>query len=259
MSRPGQDREEGERFRAMSEFDFSLGDHFWTALGQIIVVNIILSGDNAVVIALACRNLSDRHKKPAILAGSLGAILLRLIFSFFIVYLMSIPYLKLIGGALLLWIGVKLMLPEEDGHGDGKSASSSLWGAVRTIVIADAVMSLDNVIAIAAAAKGHIALIAIGLIISIPLIIFGSTLVLKVLLRFPILVTLGGGLLGWIAGEISLTDPAVHAWTESWPHWSETVAAAIGAVFVMGLGKILARRMEQKKALVDLAETGGHR
>jgi YjbE family integral membrane protein len=164
----------------MSEIDFTLGEHFWTALGQIILVNIILSGDNAVVIALACRNLSDRHKKPAILAGSLGAILLRLIFSFFIVYLMSIPYLKIIGGILLLWIGVKLLLPEDDGHGDGKGdGTSSLWGAVRTIIIADAVMSLDNVIAIAAAAKGHILLIAIGLIISIPLIIFGSTLIIR--------------------------------------------------------------------------------
>jgi YjbE family integral membrane protein len=238
----------------MSEFDLTLGDHFWTALGQIILVNIILSGDNAVVIALACRNLQERHKKPAILAGSLGAIVLRLIFSFFIVYLMSIPYLKLIGAVLLLWIGVKLLLPEDGDHGDGKSGASSLWGAVRTIVIADAVMSLDNVIAIAAAAKGSILLIAIGLIISIPLIIFGSTLVLKILIRFPILVTLGGGLLGWIAGEISLSDPALHAWAETLPHWAELAAAAVGAVFVMALGKLLAHRMEQKKALMDLAE-----
>jgi predicted tellurium resistance membrane protein TerC len=146
------------------------------------------------------------------------------------------------------------MLPEDEGHADGKAASSHLWGAVRTIVIADAVMSLDNVIAIAAAANGHILLIAIGLIISVPLIIYGSTLVLKVLIRFPILVTLGGGLLGWIAGEISLSDPAIHAWAETLPHWAEKAAAAAGAIFVMALGKILARRMEQKKAMVDLAE-----
>jgi predicted tellurium resistance membrane protein TerC len=117
-------------------------------------------------------------------------------------------------------------------------------------------MSLDNVIAIAAAAKGHILLIAIGLIISIPLIIFGSTLIIKVLVRFPILVLLGGGLLGWIAGEISLSDPAIHAWAETLPQGSEKIAAAIGAIFVMGLGKLLARRMEQKRALVDLAESG---
>ena len=239
----------------MSEIDFALGDHFWTALGQIILVNIILSGDNAVVIALACRNLQDRHKKPAILAGSAGAILLRIIFSLFIVYLMAVPYLKLIGAVLLLWIGVKLLLPEDEHHGDSKAASSHLWGAVRTIIIADAVMSLDNVIAIAAAAKGHLLLIIIGLVISIPLIIFGSTLILKILLRFPILVTLGGGLLGWIAGEISLSDPAVHDWAQAnLPEWGEKAAAAIGAIFVMTLGKILARRMEQKKALVDLAE-----
>jgi len=238
----------------MSEFDFTLGDHFWTALGQIILVNIILSGDNAVVIALACRNLQERHKKAAILAGSLGAILLRLIFSFFIVFLLSIPYLKLIGAALLLWIGVKLLLPEEGDHSDGKAAASHLWGAIRTIVIADAVMSLDNVIAIAAAAKGHILLIALGLIISIPLIVFGSTMLLKVLQRFPILVTLGGGLLGWLAGEISLSDPAIHHWTETLPHWVELATAAAGAIFVMALGKYLAHRMEQKLALVDLTE-----
>lgn len=242
----------------MAEIDFALGDHFWTALGQIILVNIILSGDNAVVIALACRNLQEKHKKPAILAGSFGAIILRIIFSIFIVYLMAIPYLKIIGAVLLFWIGIKLLLPEDEGHGDGKDASSHLWGAVRTIIIADAVMSLDNVIAIAAAAKGHLLLIIIGLAISIPLIIFGSTLVLKVLLRFPVLVTLGGGLLGWIAGEISLSDPAIHHWAEAnLPEWGEKAAAAIGAVFVMVTGKILARRMEQKKALVDLAEERG--
>ena len=238
----------------MSEFDFTLGDHFWTALGQIILVNIILSGDNAVVIALACRNLQERHKNTAILAGSLGAIILRLIFSFFIVFLLSIPYLKLIGAALLLWIGVKLLLPEDGGDGDGKYNASHLWGAIRTIVIADAVMSLDNVIAIAAAAKGHIVLIALGLIISIPLIVFGSTMLLKVLQRFPILVTLGGGLLGWLAGEISLSDPAIHAWAETLPHWAELAAAGAGAIFVMALGKILAHRMEQKQALVDLSK-----
>jgi YjbE family integral membrane protein len=239
----------------MAEIDFALGDHFWTALGQIILVNIILSGDNAVVIALACRNLQDKHKKPAILAGSAGAILLRIIFSIFIVYLMAIPYLKIIGAILLFWIGIKLLLPEDEGHGDGKDAASHLWGAVRTIIIADAVMSLDNVIAIAAAAKGHLLLIIIGLAISIPLIIFGSTLVLKILIRFPVLVTLGGGLLGWIAGEISLSDPAVHHWAEAnLPEWAEKAAAAIGAIFVMAVGKILARRMEQKRALVDLAE-----
>jgi YjbE family integral membrane protein len=240
------------------ELDFTLGDHFWTALGQIILVNIILSGDNAVVIALACRNLQEKHKQPAILAGSLGAIVLRLIFSFFIVALMAIPYLKIIGSLLLLWIGVKLLLPEDEGHGDGKSGASNLWGAVRTIIIADAVMSLDNVIAIAAAAKGHFLLIIIGLLISIPLIIYGSTLVLKVLNRFPILVTFGGGLLGWIAGEIVLTDPALAHWAEDLPHWTHTAAAAVGAIIVVALGKLLARRKEQEKPLVDLAE-GEHK
>ena len=155
---------------------------FWTALGQIIGVNIILSGDNAVVIALACRNLPEKYRNKAIFAGSAGAIILRVVFSIFVVELMTFSYLKLIGGLLLLWIGVKLIVPETE-HGDGVEGASNLWGAIRTVVIADAVMSLDNVIAIAAAARGNFALLVIGLAISIPLIIVGSQLILKILVR----------------------------------------------------------------------------
>ena len=186
---------------------FELTPAFWSGLGQIILVNIVLSGDNALVIALACRNLEKRYQKPAILAGSAGAIVLRIIFVLIVDQLLKIGYLKLIGGLLLLWIGVKLVQGEEE-HGDGVKAAGSLWSAIRTIIIADAVMSLDNAIAIAAAAKGDTVLIVVGLLISIPLIIFGATLIMILLNRFPIIVIAGGGLLGYIAGEVIATDPA---------------------------------------------------
>jgi len=231
--------------------------HFWVALGEIILVNIILSGDNAVVIALASRNLPRQHRNKAVVIGSAGAIILRIIFCLFVATLMSIPYLKLVGSALLLWIGVKLLVPEE-GHDDddGKDAPSNIWSAVRTIIIADAVMSLDNAIAIAAAAKNDFLLITIGLIISIPLIIFGSQLILKVMGRFPIIIVVGAGLIGWIAGDVGITDPAVHHWVEPYGHWIDYAAKIAGAAFVIVLGKLLALRAERgRKRVVDL-ETG---
>ncbi|MFN4281187.1 MAG: TerC family protein [Alphaproteobacteria bacterium] len=234
----------------MFGMDLTVGDHFWLGLLEIIGVNIILSGDNAVVIALACRNLADGVRNKAIIAGSVGAIVLRLIFSLFIVYLLDVPYLKLVGSLLLLWIGVKLLIPEQEAHGDKVKAGHNLWSAVQTVVIADAVMSLDNVIAIAAAAHGHILLIAIGLIISVPLIVFGSAIVLKVLQRFPVLVIAGGGLLGWIAGEILMTDPVLEELVSTLPHWSEYAAKIVGAVFVIALGSYLGRRATAKNAAV---------
>ncbi len=237
----------------MLDVDLSIGDAFWVALGQIILVNIILSGDNAVVIAMACRNLPERLRKRAVLAGSAGAIVLRLICSFFITFLMRVPYIKIFGGVLLLWIGVKLLMPEAEIAEDGEQATSSLWSAVRTIIIADAVMSLDNVVAIAAAAHGQFTLIAIGLIVSVPLIIYGSTLVTNLLVRFPVLVVIGGGLLGWIAGEISFTDPAIHDWTAGLPAWAETAAAAAGALFVVPLGKYLVYRKSRQATRADPA------
>lgn len=237
---------------------------FWLALGKIIVANIILSGDNAVVIAMACRNLSDQHRKPAIIGGSLGAIVLRVIFVFMITWLLSIPYLKLLGGALLLWIGVKL-LNEDEGEGEGGvKASASLWGAVWTIIVADAIMSLDNAIAIAAAANNDGVLILLGLIISIPIIIFGSTLLTTILQRYPVLVVIGGALLGWIGGEVMATDGkppnadvappgTIAAWLEHQIPHAEHVCAAAGAVFVVVLGMYLSRRRKPTDA-VDLAE-----
>jgi YjbE family integral membrane protein len=235
--------------------------HFWIALWEIIIVNILLSGDNAVVIALASRNLPDGQRRMAILLGSAGAILLRVIFTGVIGSLMQLPYLKIVGGALLLWIGVKLMVPEHDEKESKIQGAAQLWAAVRIIVIADAVMSLDNVIAIAGAAKGDMTLIVIGLLISIPLIIFGSQLVLQVLLRYPILVTGGAALLGWIAGEVIVTDPAIEHWVEANAGYLHhyRVAPAIGAAIVVALGMLLVRQQAAKEIatrepVVDLAK-----
>lgn len=233
---------------------FELTPAFWSGLAQIILVNIVLSGDNALVIALACRNLEKRHQKPAILIGSAGAIILRIIFVMIVDQLLKIGYLKLIGGLLLLWIGIKLVQGEEE-HGDGVKAAGSLWTAIRTIIIADAVMSLDNAIAIAAAAHGDTTLIILGLLISIPLIIFGATLIMLLLNRFPIIVVAGGALLGYISGEVLATDPA----------YAEKLAAALpnaklifeigGAVLTVAIGYYLQYRAKQRHHAepVDLA------
>ena len=215
---------------------------FWVALAQIIMINIVLSGDNAVVIALACRSLPARQQKMAIIFGSVGAIVLRLILTFFAVYLLELPYLKLIGAALLLWIGIGLLKGEDDeGELEGHA---NLMAAIKTIVVADLVMSLDNVIGVAAAAKGNVPLLAIGLIISIPLIIFGSTQNLKLMTRFPIIITLGAGLLGWVAGEMALSDPAIHNWAEH-QRTLHMVAPVLGALLVIAAGKYMARMTAQ--------------
>jgi YjbE family integral membrane protein len=233
---------------------------FWEGLFKIIGVNIVLSGDNAVVIALASRSLPPHLRNKAIWFGALGAVGLRLVFSFFIVELMAVPYIKIIGALLLLWIGVKMIVPEHGGHGNNGegSVAGSIWGAIRTIIIADAVMSLDNVIAIAAAANGNILLIGLGLAMSVPLIIYGSTLILHVFIRYPILIVAGAGLIGWIAGEIWISDPAIAEWThaliEMHGEWLEFASAIAGALFVVVLGKVIAARAEQKKPpVVDLA------
>lgn len=233
---------------------FELTPAFWEGLGQIILVNIVLSGDNALVIALACRNLEKRYQKPAILVGSGGAIVLRIIFVLIVDQLLKVGYLKLIGGLLLLWIGVKLV-QGEDEHGDGVKAAGSLWGAIRTIIVADAVMSLDNAIAIAAAAKGDQVLIIVGLIISIPLIIFGATLIMLLLNRFPIIVIAGGGLLGWIAGEVLATDPAYADKLAAALPNAKTVFEIGGAVITVAIGYYLQYRAKQRAHAepIDLA------
>jgi len=218
---------------------------FWIALSQIILINIVLSGDNAVVIALASRSLPPQQQKQAILFGSVGAIVLRVVLTFFAVYLLTLPYLKLIGAALLLWIGIGLLKSDEgeenlEGH-------SSLGAAIKTIVVADLVMSLDNVVGVAAAAKGNVPLLVFGLVISIPLIIFGSSIILKLMGRFPVIITLGAALLGWVAGEMAMGDPAIAGWSAS-QHALHTLVPALGAVGVVVIGKWLMSRRAPEAA-----------
>jgi YjbE family integral membrane protein len=234
---------------------------FWVAVGQIIWINILLSGDNAVVIALACRTLMPRQRFWGMILGAGVAVLLRIIFTGVVAQIMAFPFLKLVGGLLLFWIAVKLIVPEE-AHGDGKvEAADNLWRAVRIIAIADIVMSLDNVIAIAGAADAASAkmaaehalsikwtLIGFGLATSIPLIIAGSALLMALLDRYPVFVWAGAGLLGWIAGEIIITDAAVAGWlggeiVHKYEHW----AAAAGAIFVIAVGYVMLKMRRRQE------------
>lgn len=225
----------------------SLADpFFWTALAKIIGVNIVLSGDNAVVIALAARSLPARQQKLAIGWGAGAAIVMRIVLTIFAVALLSLPWLKLVGSVLLLWIGVKLLVPDE---GDAEvSASDNLLVAIRTILVADLVMSLDNVIAVAAAAGGSWVLLIIGLAISIPLVIFGATLLVKVMERFPVVIAIGAGLIGFVAGEMAWEDHAIAAWTEGRPENLKYLVAALGAASVIVVGQWLARRAGARPA-----------
>lgn len=220
---------------------------FWLAVFQIIMIDIVLSGDNAVVIALACRNLPREQRRKGILWGVVGAVTLRVILTAFAAILLDLPYLKLIGGVLLFWIGIKLLLPE-DGHADGEiSAADNLWGAVKTIIVADLVMSIDNVVGVAGAAHGNLPLLIFGLLVSIPLIVWSSQLMLKLMDRFPIIVTVGAALLGWVAGGMMATDYAVNPWFEAHFTHAATVLAAAGAVLVVVIGRLLATRGAPKE------------
>ena len=227
---------------------------FWLALLELTGINLLLSGDNAVVIALACRSLPSEQRQKAVIAGSAGAIALRVLFCLIIVWLLEIPYLKLIGGILLLWIGVRLIVPEKEGDGTAIANKSNLYGAIQTIIIADAIMSLDNVVAIAAVAKGSVLLIVVGLVISVPMIVYGSQLALRFLLRFPLLVTFGGGVLGWIAGDIIAGDEALLNLIAIDRHLLEQIAKPLLATLVVVTGTLLARRERARPlVLVDLA------
>lgn len=212
-------------------------DNF-TAILKIIWINILLSGDNAVVIALACRSLSGKQRTMGVVLGAGAAILLRIIFTLMTAQLMGTPWIKAAGSLLLFWIAIKLLVPD-DSHGDNIKAHDTVWKAVQTVAIADVVMSLDNVIAIAAAAKGSMPLIIFGLVVSVPLVVFGSTLLLKVIDRFPILVWAGAALLGWVAGEIFVEDAGVIGLIGTLPH---IPVAAAGAAFVVAAGYLLRRR-----------------
>lgn len=229
---------------------------FWIALLQIVAIDIVLGGDNAVVIGLACRRLPERERKLGILWGMAGAIGLRVVLIFFAVSLLAVPYLKIVGAVLLFWIGIKLLQPEPEEGGHHIEAGATLFGAVKTIIVADAVMSLDNVIAIAGAAGDHLGLVIFGLLLSIPIILLGSQLVIKLMDRFPIVVVLGGALLGWIAGGMLVSDVAVHDAVMAAFPLAKWVGPAVGAVLVVVVGKALAARTEARRApaLQDLAE-----
>ena len=218
---------------------------FWVALGKIMWINILLSGDNALVIAMACRGLPPRQRFWGMVLGAGVAVFLRIIFTGIVVTLMGLPYLKLVGGLALLVIAAKLLVPESEEEG-GVDAAAHLWAAVQIVAIADIVMSLDNVIAIAAAAGGNAALLVFGLAISIPLIVAGAAMIMALLDRFPILIWAGAALLGWIVGEVIATDPVVAGWLNnaygaSVAHKVEYAAAAIGAVLVLVVGGLWRR------------------
>ena len=234
----------------MEEF---LTAHFWVAVGQIILIDILLGGDNAVVIALACRQLPENQRLKGILWGTVGAILLRVALIAFAISLLKVPFLKIAGAALLIWIGVKLITPhDEDAHGNIQ-ASDKLWSAVKTVIVADLVMSIDNVIAIAGAAQNageqhQMALVILGLVVSIPIIVWGSQIVLKLMDRFPVIILLGGMLLGWIAGGMFQTDPMLKDLIPQEQSWHYALGAA-GALLVLAIGQALkARRARGKKA-----------
>ncbi len=214
---------------------------FWVAVAQIIAIDIVLSGDNAVVIALACRNLPPAQRKLGIFWGVFGAVGLRVVLTAFAAGLLGFPYLKLIGGVLLLWIGVKLLLPEDDGDHEIEAASH-LAGAIKTIILADFIMSLDNVIAVAAASRDSIVLLLFGLAVSIPLIVWSSQVILHFMERYPVIITLGAGLLGYVAGTMVVTDIAVKEWAQALVPGANYFAGAIGAVAVVATGLWLARR-----------------
>jgi YjbE family integral membrane protein len=229
-----------------------LGQAFWIGLLKIIGVNIVLSGDNAVVIALAARSLPAKQQKQAVLWGSGAAVLMRIILTVFAVALLTLPWLKLAGSVLLFWIGIKLLIPEEDE--ENIDASDNLIAAIKTILIADLVMSIDNVIAVAAAAGGSLTLLILGLAISIPLVIFGATLLLKLMERFPVIITIGGALIGWVAGEMLVADQALQGglgglgvqYVNDKPMlggWSlELLGGVAGVVIVVVAGTLLAKR-----------------
>ena len=244
-----------------------LSQAFWIGLLKIIGVNVILSGDNAVVIALAARSLPQKQQKQAVFWGAGAAIVLRIILTLFAVALLTLPWLKIVGSLLLFWIGIKLLIPEDDD--EEIEASDQLLAAIKTILVADLVMSLDNVIAVAAAAGGSVVLLILGLAISIPLVIFGATLLIKLMERFPVIITIGAGLIGWVAGEMLVADSALEGWftglgvqyVEGHPKVGgfslEMLAGIVGIVIVVAAGTLLARRksMAVETAAPDRTES----
>lgn len=226
--------------------DSFLAPEFWLAVFQIIMIDIVLSGDNAVVIALACRNLPPEQRRQGILWGVAGAVGLRVVLTMLAALVLNLPWLKLVGGVLLLWIGIKLLVPD-DGEGHDISPAGHLWGAVRTIIVADFVMSLDNVIAVAGASHGNLFLLVFGLLVSIPLIIWSSQIILHLMERWPVVVVIGAGLLGWVAGAMIWSDPGIAGLISHLPAWVGTLVAAVAVVLVVGSGKWLEHRSRRPR------------
>jgi YjbE family integral membrane protein len=215
---------------------------FWLAALEIVIINILLSGDNAVVIALACRNLPQHQRRWGVFWGAVGAIVLRIILTFFAVSLLAFSYLKIIGGLLLVWIGIKLIAEEDGEEGHDVKASDKRFSAIRTVVIADLVMSIDNVLGVAAAAKGSLLLLVFGLVVSVPLVIGGAQIIMRLIERFPVLIVAGGGLLGFVAGELIVEDSAVVDWVHHHAAWLTWAAPLAGIALVVGPAKWLEAR-----------------
>jgi YjbE family integral membrane protein len=214
---------------------------FWLAALQIVYINILLSGDNAVVIALACRDLPPTQRRWGIIWGAAGAIVLRIVLTIFAVTLLTLPWLKVVGGVLLLWIGIKL-IANQDGSEHAIKPADRLWSAVRTVIVADVVMSVDNVLGVAAAAKGSVPLLVFGLLVSIPLVIAGSQIILKLIERLPVIILAGGGLLGWIAGKMLVEDVALVPWIEAQAPWLDWAGPVAGVVIVLAVAQWMNRR-----------------
>lgn len=235
-------------------FEMLVSAQFWGDVFKIIIIDLLLSGDNAVVIALACRNLPEAQRKRGIMYGVGGAIGLRIALTLFAVSLLALPYLKLVGAMLLLWIGIKLILPEEEVHGEsGIKADAHLWGAVKTIIVADLVMSLDNVLGVAAVADGNVWLLVFGLLVSIPMIAWSSKLVLKLIDRFSFVIYAGGALLGYVAGEMLVGEALLKPLLDGrdYLHWLLPVC---GAILVLVVGGWLSLRGAAVLRTVDLVD-----
>jgi YjbE family integral membrane protein len=245
----------------MPEISSSL---FWIAVLQIIMIDIMLGGDNAVVIALACRKLPPEQRSKGIFWGVVGAIGLRVVMIFFALQLLAVPYLKIVGGLLLLWIGIKLMMPEHEDEHDSIDGGTTLMAAIKTIVVADAVMSLDNVIAVAGASHGSMVLVTFGILVSIPIVVWGSKLVLTLMDRFPVVITLGAALLGWIAGGMVVSDQATPESISKGIPYAHYLFASAGAVLVVIVGKWLGSRKTARAAIelhsstLEQPSKGGH-
>ena len=220
---------------------------FWSAFGSILIANVVLSGDNAVVIAMAARTLKPEQRGKAIFFGSAAAIVMRIVLTIVAIRLLTLPFLKIFGGCLLVYIGVDLLTGEEEGDGAGHEING-MGAAIRTILLADLVMSLDNVLAVAAAAHGNLPLLVLGLLVSIPLIVFGASLLTRVMERYPIIITIGAALLGFLAGEMLLTDPAIAGRLGPFGEHTLQAAGLVGAVLVVALGRWMQRRSAARPA-----------